>query len=529
MAGACQVTPVRSRAAAGALEPIMSTAVLSALSPSRLQPKSSAHVLDGTGLLALAGAILLLLVIGGASIWQSQENELALNVAQSAQGRRILVTDIRLAARAAESAQRGYLLTMDAEYLMPFEQAESAIPGILTNVEQQWPGDRRVEILAQSVTAKLAELRQTIRLAQAGDLTDALRIVRSNAGFENMRVIRDVTVILGKEQDDLTLQQAHRATRGSRLLVAIDIAGLVMVFALAGLIALGLRSYLATIRAAQSQTERAYAELEQTNSQLDETVRHRTAALTAANEEIQRFAYIVSHDLRAPLVNIMGFTSELEQAATKLSGYVAEQNAASELREAADEDIPEALRFIKLSTEKMDRLINAILRLSREGRRVLTAEPLDMAALLGRLIETMAHQAESRGATVILEPVPDIVADRLAVEQVLGNLVDNALKYLKPGRPGEIRLSGRQTGRTVRYEVRDNGRGIASKDYERVFELFRRAGDQTVPGEGIGLAHVRALVRRLGGSVDCVSEVDAGSTFVVTLPAVATYGRETMA
>ncbi len=98
------------------------------------------------------------------------------------------------------------------------------------------------------------------------------------------------------------------------------------------------------------------------------------------------------------------------------------------------------------------------------------------------------------------------------------NLLENALKYLQPGRPGRIEVSGRRVGRAVLYEVVDNGRGIAARDLERVFELFRRAGDQTVPGEGIGLAHVRALVRRLGGRIDCVSVEGVGSTFRVELP-----------
>lgn len=125
--------------------------------------------------------------------------------------------------------------------------------------------------------------------------------------------------------------------------------------------------------------------------------------------------------------------------------------------------------------------------------------------------------------------MPNLVADRLAVEQVFGNLLENALKYLLPGRPGDIRISGALEGRVARFDVGDNGRGIARRDYERVFELFRRAGDQSVPGEGIGLAHVRALVRRLGGSVDCESEVGVGSTFTVRLPAIAPYEKEVAA
>ncbi len=475
----------------------------------------------------LAGIVLLLLIAAGA-VWQAARNEEALSVAQATRAQRTLATDILTTATTAEGAQRGYLLTLNPDYLPPLVKAEHDLPALIARGKAVWPDDPRLTLLSQAATAKMAELRQTAALAQGGNLPGAMSIVRTNAGLTDIEVIRQVTTQLAGEQDRKLIDQVSRLSRGSHLLVGIDVAGLLMVFALAGLIALSLRGYLRTLRSAQAQAVTAQQALERNNRQLDETIRHRTAALTAANEEIQRFAYIVSHDLRAPLVNIMGFTSELEQATSILSRHAVSDDAPADLREAAREDIPEALRFIKSSTGKMDRLINAILRLSREGRRVLLPEPLDMTALLGGLMETMRHQAESRGAQVSLGSLPDLVGDRLAVEQVFGNVVENALKYLKPGRPGDIWIRGRLEGGTARYEVSDNGRGIAARDYERVFELFRRAGDQTVPGEGIGLAHVRALVRRLGGSIDCVSELDVGSTFTVTLPAVAAYEREAL-
>ncbi len=499
----------------------MSVATLNAaFVPGILPARPPVRALDRGGLVSIAAAVVLLLVIAAASVWQSANNAQALAVAQQTRAQRNLVNDMLMEAMAAETSQRGYLITLNPEFLQPLEQAEAALPESIAKARALWPDDRRLVLLSQAATAKIAELRRTAALAQDGQLPQALAIVKTNAGLQNMVVIRHVTDQLAAEQDMRLLQQVSRVSRGSRLLVAIDLAGLVMVFGLAGLIALGLRGYLDVLRNAQSQTRKAYDELEYNNGQLDAAVRNRTAALTAANDEIQRFAYIVSHDLRAPLVNIMGFTSELEQAAAVLSRHAMAGEATAELREAAQADIPEALRFIKTSTTKMDRLINAILKLSREGRRVLAPESLDMTALLNGLVATMRHQAETKGASVSVGAVPGLVADRLAVEQVFGNIVENALKYLKPGRPGDIRIQGRLEGAMARFEISDNGRGIAARDYERVFELFRRAGDQSVPGEGIGLAHVRALVRRLGGSVDCISEIEVGSTFVVRLPTI---------
>lgn len=251
-------------------------------------------------------------------------------------------------------------------------------------------------------------------------------------------------------------------------------------------------------------------------------LRERTAELHESNDEIQRFAYIVSHDLRAPLVNIMGFTSELEalrdDAVSRLKQLRA-ADADNKADEVLAEAFNEALGFIKTSIAKMDRLIQAILGLSRQGRREFKPEHLDMTTLLNGIAASLAHQAGAANATIAIEPLPPLTGDRLAIEQVFSNLVDNALKYLRPGEPGRIEVRGRAAGGRVIYEVRDNGRGIEEKDRERVFELFRRAGAQDKPGEGIGLAHVRALVRRLGGSIRLDSVPGRGSTFTVTLRA----------
>ncbi|MGJ3262173.1 MAG: sensor histidine kinase [Salinarimonas sp.] len=168
----------------------------------------------------------------------------------------------------------------------------------------------------------------------------------------------------------------------------------------------------------------------------------------------------------------------------------------------------------------MDRLINAILKLSREGRRVLLAEPVELTCLVETLRESVAHQLVERGATIEIGPLPRIVSDRLALEQILGNIVENAVKYLDPSRPGLVRVQAEDAGPLIRLAISDNGRGIAPGDFERIFDLFRRAGRQDVPGEGIGLAHTRALVRRLGGSIEVASTPGEGSTFTVTLPKV---------
>jgi signal transduction histidine kinase len=261
------------------------------------------------------------------------------------------------------------------------------------------------------------------------------------------------------------------------------------------------------------------------NAGLEERVKERTGDLKRANDEIQRFAYIVSHDLRAPLVNVMGYTSELEASLDSLSKIADDPQLAAvpggpEAKVTIQTDIPESLGFIRSSTKKMDSLIKAILKLSREGQRVLTAEEIRLDEFFNSIAAGVQHRlSELDGEIHIGKPLPIIESDRVALEQIFSNLVDNALKYGVVGRPPkiDIRQVSSGWGATV-IEVEDNGRGIAASDHERVFDLFRRAGPQDQQGEGIGLAHVRALVRRLGGEITMTSELGRGTTFRVALP-----------
>jgi signal transduction histidine kinase len=290
------------------------------------------------------------------------------------------------------------------------------------------------------------------------------------------------------------------------------------------------------VRWSSRARDNAESRLRDNNLNLEATVDERTADLREANDEIQRFAYIVSHDLRSPLVNIMGFTSELEELRGDIFRRIATLDRAGAeaplvpadageiepLLEGQDkqlsQDFAEALGFIKSSIGKMDRLITAILNLTREGRRQFQPVKIDTRELIEGIVSTVAHQAAEAEAQIRIEPLPDIVSDRLAMEQIFSNLIDNALKYLKPGVPGDITVRGRTKLGFAIFEVADNGRGIDAKDHQRIFDLFRRAGTQDKPGQGIGLAHVRALVRRLGGTMSVASELHQGSTFTITLP-----------
>ena len=257
----------------------------------------------------------------------------------------------------------------------------------------------------------------------------------------------------------------------------------------------------------------------------EEKLRRYSAQLATTNEELKRFTYIVSHDLRAPLISLRGFAAELRRSVEALRKPLdslpphlgeTERIAAAQ---ALDEAIPEALGFIESSVARMDHLISALLRLSRVGYREFHMEELDTGELLEETLRALAHQIESRKVEMKIGALRSIVSDRTAVEQIFGNLLDNAVKYLDPRRPGRVEVSAAETAEGVLFEVRDNGRGIAEEDMDKVFAPFRRAGPQDVPGEGMGLAYVRALLHRLGGRIECESRLGEGTTFRFVLPA----------
>lgn len=270
--------------------------------------------------------------------------------------------------------------------------------------------------------------------------------------------------------------------------------------------------------------KRAEEELTRAHDELELRVQERTADLQTANEEIKRFAYIVSHDLRVPLMSIKVFGRQLSNALTVVESAVqrvAEGPATDDLpavMNAFDKEIPEALSFIHSATERMERFINAVLKLSRLGRRDLVPEPVDISDVVAAGLRSLAHRIDEHPAAVTVEELPEVVTDRIAMDQIFGNLLTNAVTYLKPGIPGNIVVAARESDTAVTFSVSDNGRGIRPEEMNKVFDFFHRGGKQDVPGEGMGLAYVKTLVRRLGGRIWCESEPGIGSTFFVSIP-----------
>lgn len=245
--------------------------------------------------------------------------------------------------------------------------------------------------------------------------------------------------------------------------------------------------------------------------------------LAEKNKDLESVVYIVSHDLRAPLVNIQGFGKKLERACEDIRAVVKrsamDDRDIEALNQPLNTAVPQSLRFIQAGITKMDALLDGFLRFSRLGRVVLNIAPLDVNAMLSSILDSLQFQIGQAGAKVTVAPLPAALADAPQMNQVFSNLIDNALKYRDPSRPPVITITGRREGDRAVYSVADNGLGIAAEHQPKIFEIFHRLDPKATVGEGLGLTIAQRILERQNGKLWVESEAGVGATFHVSLPA----------
>ena len=264
-----------------------------------------------------------------------------------------------------------------------------------------------------------------------------------------------------------------------------------------------------------SERKKGEEEIRTLNADLERRVQQRTAQLEETNLELESFAYTISHDLRAPLRTMHGFSQAL------LEDY----------RERLDETAADYIQRIGAAAARMDLLIQDLLSYSRLSRKDLRLEPVNLSAALRDALEQLQGAIrESRAVIEIAAPLPVVLGQFQVLTQVLGNLVSNAIKFVPRGLPPRVQIRAERQGsgaiKTVRLTIEDNGIGIEPKHRAQIFQVFHRLhGVDSYPGTGIGLAIVRKGIERLGGVYGVESAPERGSRFWIELPEAKEHGQ----
>jgi PAS domain S-box-containing protein len=252
------------------------------------------------------------------------------------------------------------------------------------------------------------------------------------------------------------------------------------------------------------QNAQFYQQQGQYTEELERRVQQRTQALELTNNELEAFAYSVSHDLRAPLRAMDGFAAILKEE------YLGQLDQEGQIY----------LNRIAEAAQRMDTLIHDLLIYSRISREEIHLLPVSLEPLVQEVAALLENEITAHAAQINVEsPLPILLAQRSVIQQVLINLVSNAIKFTREGEKPIVVIRGHEDNGQATISVVDNGIGIAPEHYDRIFQVFERLhGIETFPGTGIGLAIVKKGIERLDGEVGVKSNEKKGSEFWFKLP-----------
>lgn len=236
---------------------------------------------------------------------------------------------------------------------------------------------------------------------------------------------------------------------------------------------------------------------------LNRQLQKQSEKLEDANQELEAFAYSVSHDLRVPLRAIDGFSRILVE----------------DYEDKLDEEGIRLLNIVRENTAKMGHLIDDILLLSRASRQEMVLNEIDMAALARSVYDEFQTDVTDRDVEFTVGDIPNAYGDRAMLGQVFQNLIGNAIKFTRNKNPAIIEVGGEKEGKEIVYYVKDNGAGFDMKYINKLFGLFQRLhSPEEFEGTGVGLSIVQRVIRRHGGSVWGEGAVGEGATIYFTLP-----------
>lgn len=399
----------------------------------------------------------------------------------------------------AQDGERGFLITGDERYLSPLQQANASLPTEMDSCNSATE-DHSSAVRQQIATAtalvqrRFAQANHVLEVQKAHGFAAAVDAMKSDDSESTMDNIRgrigDLERKLADEQSKY-LDKQRDLTRWAYL---IFIIGTVILIGVMFWLYNALLSYL-------HGRDAANAELQRVNAELESRIEERTHDLTRANEELQQFAYVASHDLQEPLRTIISFTQLLE----------------ARYKGRFDEDADEFIGYIVSSSRRMTDLINGLLALGRLRKAGQATAPVSFDNLLREAEIGLQAAIRESGAEIRSDPLPALVVDKVQFAQVLQNLISNAIKYRGEESPCIVIRAKRDTTSWI-FSVSDNGRGFNQQFAERIFGLFQRLHPRDVSGTGMGLSIARRILERHGGRIWAESKEGVGSTFYFSLP-----------
>lgn len=421
---------------------------------------------------------------------------------------------IRDSAKDAEIGERGYLITGDDSLLAPYLQARAALPGELQefksltadNPRQQ----QRIDEMQKLLDARLALLKRSIELRHAGAGTTQSDLGASATGKSEMDQLRGLGTQMEDEERGLLAVRIRAATRASqRARITVGLASaldfLLLLAALRFFVrerSLRIASERSAIQLAEARAaaEAGAEEVRTLNAVLEERVRQRTAELEVINRELEAFSYSVSHDLRAPLRTVDGFSLALQE----------------DYSDAVDATGKDYINRVRGGVQRMGQLIDALLQLSRITRAEINREDFNLTSLTESICANLRQENPGRQLEFRVQPSLTANGDPRLIGVALENLLGNAVKFTAkiPAAVVEVGWDPDQNG----WFVRDNGAGFDMTYADKLFNAFNRLhGDKDFRGSGIGLATVARVIRRHQGRIWADSQVDHGATFWFTL------------
>ncbi|MBV8896092.1 MAG: CHASE3 domain-containing protein [Acidobacteriaceae bacterium] len=399
----------------------------------------------------------------------------------------------------AQAGERGFLITGDERYLYPFQQANAMLPTAMdscSHAAEDHPLalQRQIAKANDLVQKRFAQASHVLEVQNSKGFAAAVEAMKADDSETTMDSIRRQIGDLRRQLSDEQSNDMQKQHDLARWVFVIFIIGALVLIGVMFWLYRALLSYL-------HGRDAANAELQKVNAELESRIQERTQDLTRANEELQQFAYVASHDLQEPLRTITSFTQLLE----------------SRYKGQLDEDADEFIGYIVSSSRRMTDLINGLLALGRLRKAGQATAQVPFDKLLEEAEISLQASIRESGAEIYSDPLPALVVDRVQFAQLLQNLISNAIKYRRAEAP-RITIRAKRDSTSWMFSVSDNGRGFNQQFAERIFGLFQRLHPRDVHGTGMGLSIARRILERHGGRIWAESKEGAGSTFYFTLP-----------